>query len=106
MGLARVVAAACRRAKAVVAQRVGDDDSPRHVLGGIGRPPTDDTNDGTCDPDCSLHEAIDAANTNPGADDVPVPAGFYLLTLGQLVVSEALATTFSSAEASTAPVYN
>ncbi len=57
-------------------------------------------------PDCSLREAIDAANTNPGADDVPVPAGFYLLTLGQLVVSEALATTFSSAEASTAPVYN
>jgi CSLREA domain-containing protein len=69
-------------------------------------PKTDDTNDGTCDPDCSLREAIDAANTNPGADDVPVPAGFYLLTLGQLVVSEALATTFSSAEASTARVYN
>jgi CSLREA domain-containing protein len=47
-----------------------------------------DTNDGTCDPDCSLREAIDAANTNPGADDVPVPAGTYLLTLGQLVVSD------------------
>jgi CSLREA domain-containing protein len=31
---------------------------------------TDDTNDGTCDPECSLREAIDAANTNPGADDV------------------------------------
>ena len=49
---------------------------------------TEDTNDGTCDPDCSLREAIDAANTNPGADDVPVPAGTYLLTLGQLVVSD------------------
>jgi len=49
---------------------------------------TEDTNDGTCDPDCSLREAIDAANTNPGADDVPVPAGFYLLTLGQLTVSD------------------
>ena len=49
---------------------------------------TADTNDGTCDPDCSLREAIDAANTNPGADDVPVPAGTYLLTLGQLVVSD------------------
>jgi CSLREA domain-containing protein len=47
---------------------------------------TADTNDGTCDPDCSLREAIDAANTNPGADNVPVPAGTYLLTLGQLVV--------------------
>jgi len=49
---------------------------------------TADTNDGTCDPDCSLREAIDAANTNPGADDVPVPAGTYLLTLGQLVISD------------------
>jgi len=49
---------------------------------------TADTNDGICDPDCSLREAIDAANTNPGADDVPVPAGTYLLTLGQLVVSD------------------
>jgi CSLREA domain-containing protein len=34
---------------------------------------TADTNDGSCDPDCSLREAIDAANTNQGADDVPVP---------------------------------
>jgi CSLREA domain-containing protein len=49
---------------------------------------TEDTNDGTCDPDCSLREAIGAANTNPGVDDVPVPAGTYLLTLGQLVVSD------------------
>ena len=49
---------------------------------------TEDTDDGVCDPDCSLREAIDAANTNPGADDVPVPAGTYLLTLGQLVVSD------------------
>jgi len=51
---------------------------------------TADTDDGVCDPDCSLREAIDAANTNPGADDVPVPAGTYLLTLGQLVVSDAV----------------
>ena len=47
---------------------------------------TEDTDDGTCDPDCSLREAIDAANTNAGADDVPVPAGLYLLTLGRLKV--------------------
>jgi CSLREA domain-containing protein len=49
---------------------------------------TDDTDDGVCDADCSLREAIEEANTNPGADDVPVPAGTYLLTLGQLTVSE------------------
>ena len=48
---------------------------------------TADTNDGTCDPDCSLREAIAGANRGGGADDVSVPAGTYLLTLGQLVVS-------------------
>ncbi len=40
-----------------------------------------DTNDGTCDADCSLREAIIAANSNPGADDVTVPAGTYVLDL-------------------------
>ena len=30
---------------------------------------TADTDDGICDPDCSLREAIDAANSNPGWDD-------------------------------------
>jgi CSLREA domain-containing protein len=49
---------------------------------------TGDTNDGVCDADCSLREAVEAANTNPGADDVPVPAGNYLLTLGQLTVTD------------------
>jgi CSLREA domain-containing protein len=49
---------------------------------------TADTDDGTCDSDCSLREAIDAANTNPGTDDVPVPAGTYLLPMGQLSVSD------------------
>jgi len=49
---------------------------------------TADTN-GSCVPgNCSLREAINGANANPGADDVLVPAGFYLLTLGQLVVSD------------------
>jgi len=41
---------------------------------------TDDTNDGTCDGDCSLREAISASNANPGA--VIVPAGTYDLTIG------------------------
>jgi CSLREA domain-containing protein len=31
---------------------------------------TADTDDGICDPDCSLREAIEAASTNPGAGDV------------------------------------
>jgi CSLREA domain-containing protein len=51
---------------------------------------TADTDDGTCDPDCSLREAIGAANANAGPDDVPVPAGNYLLTLGQLHVTDEL----------------
>jgi CSLREA domain-containing protein len=54
---------------------------------------TADTDDGSCDPDCSLREAIEAANANPGADNVPVPAGTYLLNLGQLVVSDDVAIT-------------
>ncbi len=49
---------------------------------------TADTN-GSCTPgNCSLREAIEAANANPGADDVPVPAGTYLLTLGQISISD------------------
>jgi CSLREA domain-containing protein len=45
--------------------------------------------DGDCRPqNCSLREAIAAANTRPGVDDVSVPAGTYLLGLGRLVVSD------------------
>ena len=42
---------------------------------------TADTNDGVCNADCSLREAISAANANPGADTITIPAGTYLLTL-------------------------
>ena len=49
---------------------------------------TADTSDGTCDSDCSLREAIGAANANAGADDVSEPAGTYLLPLGRLHVSD------------------
>ena len=38
-----------------------------------------DTNDGTCDADCSLREAIGAANASPGST-VTIPAGTYTLT--------------------------
>ncbi len=40
-----------------------------------------DTNDGVCDADCSLREAIGAANALPGADTVTVPAGTYTLSI-------------------------
>ena len=38
-----------------------------------------DTRDGKCDADCSLREAIIAANQHPGPDTVMVPAGTYVL---------------------------
>lgn len=40
---------------------------------------TADTADGVCDADCSLREAVSAANANPGA--VLVPSGTYTLTI-------------------------
>lgn len=41
----------------------------------------DDTSDGTCDGDCSLREAIIAANETPGHDVIYVPAGTYTLSI-------------------------
>jgi CSLREA domain-containing protein len=43
---------------------------------------TADTNNGACDADCSLREAVIAANASPGNDTVVVPAGTYELSLG------------------------
>ena len=42
---------------------------------------TADTADGACDADCSLREAILAANALPGPDEVVLPAGTYMLSL-------------------------
>ena len=39
-----------------------------------------DTNDGTCNSDCSLREAVVAANADPDRDTIRVPAGTYKLT--------------------------
>jgi CSLREA domain-containing protein len=39
-----------------------------------------DTNDGTCDADCSLREAIVAANQHPGEDVILLHAGTYTLS--------------------------
>ena len=40
-----------------------------------------DTNDGLCDSDCSLREAIIHANNAPGHDAIIVPAGTYTLSI-------------------------
>jgi len=42
-----------------------------------------DTDDGICDFDCSLREAIATANDHPDTHSIIVPAGEYTLTLGQ-----------------------
>lgn len=42
---------------------------------------TADTADGACDSDCSLREAILAANANAGSDFILLGSGFYTLTL-------------------------
>ena len=52
---------------------------------------TADTDDGTCDADCSLREAIAAANSNGQADLINLPSGTYTLTTSvQLTVSSDL----------------
>ncbi len=42
---------------------------------------TGDSNDGACNADCSLREAITAANASAGADTINLPAGTYTLTI-------------------------
>jgi len=52
---------------------------------------TADTDDGSCNADCSLREAIIAANARLGPDSVILPAGTYQLTIpGSLDVSSHL----------------
>jgi CSLREA domain-containing protein len=52
---------------------------------------TADTNDGVCDADCSLREAIAAANAHAGADRVVLGAGSaFVLSLGRLTITDAL----------------
>ena len=40
-----------------------------------------DTNDGTCDADCSLRESIIAANADAAADTIVLGAGEYILSI-------------------------
>ncbi len=42
---------------------------------------TADTKDGACNSDCSLREAIDAANASLGTDVINLPAGDYKITI-------------------------
>jgi CSLREA domain-containing protein len=49
--------------------------------GGLRVTKAEDSNDGVCDADCSLREAITAADANPGPDQIDVPAGTYRLTV-------------------------
>ncbi len=54
---------------------------------------TADTDDGTCDADCSLREAIDAANGAGGADIIAFAGGVtgtITLTLGQIDITDEL----------------
>lgn len=55
----------------------------------------DDGNDGTCDADCTLREAVIAANAAGGADTVLLPAGSYDLDIQDVTagVDEDLAAT-------------
>jgi len=48
---------------------------------------TTDTNDGVCDADCSLREAIGAA---AAGDTITVPAGTYILSLSHLFINKNL----------------
>jgi CSLREA domain-containing protein len=52
---------------------------------------TADTNDGVCNQDCSLREAIIAANSTPGDSLINLPTGMYLLSI--VGVNEDLAAT-------------
>ncbi|MBK9711283.1 MAG: immunoglobulin domain-containing protein [Kouleothrix sp.] len=55
--------------------------APRPALAaGFTVTKTADTNDGACDGDCSLREAIVAANASAGADTITLPAGSFTLT--------------------------
>jgi len=48
---------------------------------------TADTNDGACDCDCSLREALAATNMRPNHDTIRSPTGTYTLMLGQVEIA-------------------
>ncbi len=48
---------------------------------------TADTNDGVCDADCSLREAVADANSGPATEVIRIPSGTYPLTEGELLIN-------------------
>ncbi len=65
---------------AVVAAAVWAVPFPTLAVGPLTVTKTADTADGVCNSDCSLREAITAANANFDATTINVPAGHYKLT--------------------------
>jgi CSLREA domain-containing protein len=61
---------------------------------------TADTADGACDRDCSLREAVVAANAAAGADVVLLPSGNYLLVLGEVALTDDLTVLGAGAASS------
>ena len=55
----------------------------------------EDTNDGLCNEDCSLREAIATANESLGTDLIIIPNGLYQLIHGQIVINDHLVITGS-----------
>jgi CSLREA domain-containing protein len=53
-----------------------------------------DTRDGNCNADCSLREAIIAANANPGFDTVIIPAGTFTMSIAGIGEEAALTGDF------------
>lgn len=65
---------------------LGEGANPPSILPSVAKAiftvsKTADTNDGLCNADCSLREAIGAANAAAGADSITLPAGTYTLTI-------------------------
>lgn len=60
-----------------------------------------DTADGACNQDCSLREAVAAANAAAGADVILLPAGTYQLFDGSLALTDDLTLLGAAANATT-----
>src|SRR5712691_8059155 len=69
------------RAGVVVAVWLALAGAPNAVAATFTVTRTDDPSPGPCDSDCSLREAVLAANAGSGGDMIVLPAGHYRLTI-------------------------